>query len=102
MRVADLDSWPYLIFDAGRAAGVIALVDERQLSGEIALFHLLIDADQQRRGYGRAAVRGVVQLSVNWMVATVCDSPSTLRTTLRSIYQSEGFIVHFGPLSFGR
>jgi diamine N-acetyltransferase len=94
VRVADLDWWPHLIEDAGRAVGVVALVDERQMSGGLALFHLLIDADQQRRGYGRAAVRRVVQF------ARDLEDCNRVRLTVHpenrvaiDLYQSEGFIV---------
>lgn len=63
--------------------GVVALVDERQLNGEIALFHLLLDADQQRRGYGELRCAVSSSSHASWRVAAVCDSPSTLRTELR-------------------
>jgi len=94
LRVADRDWWPYLIEDAGRAVGVVALVDERQPDGQLALFHLAIDAAQQRRGYGRAALRRAVELARQ---LTGCDR---LRLTVHrenrvaiALYESEGFVV---------
>ncbi len=94
VRDANLDWWPYLIEDAGRAVGVLALLDERQLNCGMALFHLTIDAGQQRRGYGRAAVRCAVELARQ---AENCDR---LRLTVHpenqpaiTLYQSEGFVV---------
>lgn len=94
VRVADVDWWPYLIEDAGTAVGVVALADERHLCAEVALFHLLIDADQQRRGYGRAALRCVIELARG---LTRCDR---LRLTVHpeneaaiALYRAEGFTV---------
>jgi diamine N-acetyltransferase len=94
VRVAEVDWWPHLIEDAGRAVGVVALVDERQVSGGLALFHLLIDADEQGRGYGRAAVRRVVRFARD---LEGCDR---LRLTVHpenhvaiALYQSEGFVI---------
>jgi diamine N-acetyltransferase len=62
-RADDLDWWPYILSDAGRPAGVLALVDERERHGQMALSHLLIDADHQRSGRGRTAVRLVIDLA---------------------------------------
>jgi hypothetical protein len=56
-RSEGLDWWPYLLTDGDRPVGVLALVDERQRDGGLALSHLLIDADQQRGGRGRTAQR---------------------------------------------
>ena len=59
---------------------------------ELALFHLLIDASQQRRGYGRAALRQVVGL------ASQLENCGRLRLTVHpeneaaiGLYASEGF-----------
>lgn len=94
VRAADLDWWPLLIEEAGRPVGVLALVDERERNGGIALFHLLIDAAEQHRGHGRAALRGVVAL------ARTLDGCDRLRLTVDpsnqvaiSLYESEGFAV---------
>lgn len=94
LRVGNLDWWPYLIEDAGRAVGVVALVDQREQSGEMALFHLLIDAEWQRRGFGRAAVRSAVEL------ARQLDCCDRLRLSVHpdnhvavTLYRSEGFVV---------
>lgn len=94
VRAAGLDWWPYLIEDAGTAVGVVALANERQLNREMALFHLLVDADQPRRGYGRAAVRCAVEL------ARKLEDCDRLRLTVHpenhpaiNLYKSEGFIV---------
>ena len=93
VRVADLDWWPYLVEDAGRVVGVLALVDERQRTGGLALFHLVVDADQQHRGYGRAALRRAVEL------ATALEDCDRLRLTVHpenavaiTLYRSEGFV----------
>jgi len=93
VRVADLDWWPYLVEDAGRVVGVVALVDEQQRTGGLALFHLVIDADQQRRGYGRAALRRAVEL------ANGLEHCDRLRLTVHpenaaaiALYRSEGFV----------
>jgi len=83
---------PYLVQDAGHSVGVLALVDERECNGQVALFHLLIDASRQRGGYGRAALRLVIQL-----VGSL-DGCQRLRLTVHpdnhaavSLYLSEGF-----------
>jgi diamine N-acetyltransferase len=92
VRAAGRDWWPYVIEDAGSVVGVLGLLDDRQLHGEIALFHLLIDANRQRRGYGRSALRRVVEL------ANQLDNCARLRLTVHpdneaaiSLYASEGF-----------
>jgi diamine N-acetyltransferase len=94
LRVADLDWWPLLVEDAGRPVGVLALVDERQRHGGLALFHLLIDAAEQQRGHGRAALRSAVEL------ARTLEGCHRLRLTVHpsnqaaiSLYASEGFGV---------
>lgn len=92
VKVAGFDWWPYVILDAGSAVGVVALVDERERHRQIALFHLLIDAGQQRRGYGRAAMRAAIGL------ARQLEQCNRLRLTVHpenhvavALYQSEGF-----------
>lgn len=92
VRVADLDWWPFLIEYAGRPVGVAALVDERRFHDQLALFHLLIDADQQRRGYGRAAVRSLTGLGHQ------VEGCERIRLTVHpenqaaiALYRSEGF-----------
>lgn len=94
VRVAEVDWWPYLIEDAGTAVGVVALADRRDLSAEVAIFHLLIDAEQQRRGYGRAALRCIIELARG---LERCDR---LRLTVHheneaaiALYTAEGFTV---------
>ncbi len=91
LRVADLDWWPYIVRDEA-VVGVLALVDERELHGQVALFHLLVDADHQRRGHGRAALRLVLELAR--------DLPGCQRLRLTvypenqaaiDLYRSEGF-----------
>lgn len=93
VRAAGRDWWPYVIEDSGTVVGVLALLDDRQQHGEMALFHLLIDANRQRRGYGRAALRSVVEL------ASRLDDCGRVRLTVHpeneaaiSLYSSEGFI----------
>lgn len=68
------------------------MVDDRDRHGELAVFHLLIDRDQQRRGYGRAALQSLINLG---MRTKRCDR---LRLTVHpencaaiALYQSEGF-----------
>jgi diamine N-acetyltransferase len=92
VRVGDLDWWPYLVEDAGDPIGVLALVDDRQRNGQVALFHLLIDASRQRCGQGRAALRLVIEL------ARQLDGCERLRLTVHAennvainLYLSEGF-----------
>ncbi len=92
VRVGDVDWWPYVVQDLGQCVGVLALVDERERNGQVALFHLLIDASRQRCGYGRAALRLVVQL------ARSLDGCQRLHLTVHpdnqaalSLYLSEGF-----------
>jgi len=92
VRVGDVDWWPYLVQDAGQCVGVLALADERQRDGQVALFHLLIDASRQRGGYGRAALRLVLELAGS---LTGCQR---LRLTVHPdnhvairLYLSEGF-----------
>lgn len=92
VRVGDVDWWPYLVQDAGQSVGVLALADERERNGQVALFHLLIDASRQRGGYGRAALRLVIQL------VSSLNGCQGLRLTVHpdnhaaiSLYLSEGF-----------
>lgn len=94
VRAGGQDWWPYVIEDAGKVVGVVGLVDDRPLRGEIALFHLLIDVSQQRRGYGRSALRCAVEL------ANRLDNCVRLRLTVHpeneaaiSLYTSEGFTL---------
>lgn len=94
VRAGDRDWWPYVIEDAGRVIGVVGLMDDRQLHGEIALFHLLIDERQQRRGYGRSALRRAVEL------ANRLENCDRLRLTVHpeneaaiGLYASEGFAL---------
>ncbi len=63
VRVGGVDWWPFLVQDAGQPIGLLAVVDERARDGQLALFHLLVDARHQRSGYGRAALRMVVELA---------------------------------------
>jgi diamine N-acetyltransferase len=92
VRVGDTDWWPYLITDGGRPVGVLALVDERQRNGQVALFHLLVDAGHQRSGLGRAALRLVLER------ARRLSGCRRLRLTVHpdnraaiTLYLSEGF-----------
>lgn len=62
-RADDLDWWPYILSDAGHPVGVLALIDDRQRHGQMALSHLLVDADHQRSGHGRTALRLVLELA---------------------------------------
>ena len=92
VRIGDLDWWPYLVKHAGYPVGVLTLADERQRNGQIALSHLLIHADRQRSGHGRAALRLVIDL------ARQLDGCERLRLTVHpdnhaaiDLYRSEGF-----------
>jgi len=92
VRVGDMDWWPYLVKDGGYLVGVLALVDERQRNGQVALFHLLVDAGHQRSGHGRAALRLVIEL------ARHLNGCQRLRLTVHpdnhaaiNLYLSEGF-----------
>jgi diamine N-acetyltransferase len=92
LRVGDVDWWPYLVMDAAHPVAVLALVDERQRNGQVALFHLLVDAGRQRSGHGRAALRLVLER------ARSLDGCRRLRLTVHpdnhaalSLYLSEGF-----------
>jgi len=94
VRAGGLDWWPHVVEDSGTVVGVVGFVDDRQLHNEVALFHLLIDASQQRRGYGRSALRCAVEL------ATRLDDCDRLRLTVHpeneaaiSLYASEGFTL---------
>jgi diamine N-acetyltransferase len=94
VRVGALDWWPLVIEDAGTTLGVVALVDERRQHAQLALFHLLVDRDHQRRGHGRAAVQALVAL------ARQDDQCDRLRLTVHpenhaalALYRSEGFTV---------
>lgn len=73
---------------------MVALADHRDLSGEVAIYHLLIDAQQQRRGYGRAALRRIVEL------AGTLERCDRLRLTVHpeneaalALYTAEGFTL---------
>ncbi len=92
VRLGDRDWWPYVIEDAGEVVGVLGLVDDLESRGELALFHLLIDVSKQRRGYGRAALRRVVELG------SQLENCGRLRLTVHpenaaaiALYASEGF-----------
>lgn len=81
---------PVVLLSGDEAA---AVVDERPLPPQLALFHLLIDRDHQRRGYGRAAVQSLINLAVR------VDQCERLRLTVHPhnhsairLYRSEGFV----------
>jgi diamine N-acetyltransferase len=91
-RSDGLDWWPYLVTDGDLPVGVLALVDGRQRDGQLALSHLLVDADHQRRGHGRATLRLVVEL------ARQVEGCRRLRLTVHpdntaavGLYLAEGF-----------
>lgn len=48
------------IYEGERMVGVLALVDEREVRGGFALFHLAINAQDQGRGLGRAAMLAAI------------------------------------------
>ena len=90
--VGGLDWQPLLIRHEGRTVGVVALVDDRARHREYAVYHLLIDRDLQRSGYGRAALRQLIRRAGS---STGCDR---IRLTVHPenhgairLYQSEGF-----------
>lgn len=96
LRVADFDWHPLAVCDDEAIVGVVAVVDEIDRHGQLAFFHLLIDREYQRRGFGRAAVRSLVSRAE----ATV--GCTRLRLTVVpgnaaaiALYESEGF-VHDG------
>jgi GNAT superfamily N-acetyltransferase len=63
VRLGDVDWWPYLVQDTDVAIGALALPDERRRNRQMTLFHLFVDAHHQGNGYGRAAVRLVLDLT---------------------------------------
>ena len=93
LRVADLDWWPMLITEDGKPRGVVALVDERGPRSGLAIFHLVIDRDQQRRGYGRAALQAIVSLAER---TQGCERLSLTvhpeNSVAIALYRSQGFV----------
>lgn len=63
IRVGDVDWWPFVIEDAGETIGVFGLADERDVNAQVVLYHLLIDGPRQRCGYGRSALRSIIEFA---------------------------------------
>lgn len=92
VRVGGVEWWPFLLNDGARTVGVVGVADRRQHHKTLTIYHLLIDESQQRRGYGRAALQRIIELSHE---STGCD---LLRLTVNpenaaaiALYQSMGF-----------
>lgn len=92
VRVGGLDWQPLLIQQEGQTVGVVALVDGLDGNREYTVYHLLIDRDHQRSGYGRAALRQLIRR------ADSSDDCDRVRLTVHpendaaiGLYQSEGF-----------
>lgn len=62
VRDGGVEWWPFLIREGVHVVGVVALADRRSDDGSLCIFHLLIDEHQQKQGYGRAALRRVIEL----------------------------------------
>ena len=94
VRVGGVDWWPFLLKDQDRTVGVVGVADHREYHKSLVIFHLLVDESQQRRGYGRAALQRLVELSRH---SEGCDS---LQLTVHpenvaavTLYKSAGFEV---------
>lgn len=94
VRVGGVEWWPFLLKDQASTVGVVAVADHREHHGALMIFHLLIDARHQRRGYGRAALRLIIELGLQ------ADNCHTVRLTVNphnaaaiALYGSEGFEV---------
>ena len=94
VRVDGVDWWPFLLKDQTRTVGVVGVADHRERHQALTIFHLLIDEHQQRRGYGRAALQLLLELSRR---SEGCES---LRLAVNpenvgaiTLYKSAGFEV---------
>ena len=94
VRVGGVEWWPFLLKDQASTVGVVGVADHRRDHRVLTIYHLLIDEDQQRRGYGRAALQRIIELGRQ---SEGCD---LLRLTVNpenaaaiALYQSAGFAV---------
>ena len=94
VRSGGVDWWPFLLKDQTRTVGVVGVADHRERHQALTIFHLLIDETQQRRGYGRAALQRLLELSRR------SEGCETLRLTVNrenvgaiTLYTSAGFEV---------
>lgn len=94
VRVGGVDWWPFLLKRQASTVGVVGVADHRRDHRALTIYHLLIDENQQRRGYGRAALQRIIELSRQ---TEECD---LLRLTVHpqnataiALYQSAGFAV---------
>lgn len=94
VHIGGLDWQPFLIQHEGQTVGVVALVDDRARNREYTIYHLLIDSDHQRSGYGRAALRQLIRRASS---SSDCDR---IRLTVHAenhaaigLYQSEDFDI---------
>lgn len=62
VRAEGVEWWPFLIREGAHVVGVVAVADRRSHDGSLGIFHLLIDQHHQARGYGRTALRRIVEL----------------------------------------
>lgn len=92
VREGGFEWFPLAILDEDRIVGVVALVDERTVRGGFALFHLVIDAEEQGRGLGRAAMRAAIDFAREFEDATTLRLLVSPRNTAAiRLYESLGF-----------
>lgn len=94
VQVGEVEWWPFLLKNDATTVGIVAVADDRERLRALTIFHLLIDEHEQRRGYGRAALQEIIELSRQ---ADRCDA---LRLTVHPhnaaairMYHSAGFHV---------
>ena len=94
VRVGGVEWWPFLLKDEARTVGVVGVADHREHHKTLTIYHLLIDESQQRRGYGRAALQRIIELSQQ---SEGCDllrlAVNPENSAAIVLYQSAGFEV---------
>ena len=94
VRVGGVKWWPFLLKDPASTIGVVAVADHREHHKALMIFHLLIDERHQRRGYGRAALQQIIELSRQ---SDGCDTllltVNPLNAAAIALYESAGFTV---------
>jgi diamine N-acetyltransferase len=94
VRVGGVEWWSFLLKDQTNTVGVVAVADHREHHKALMIFHLLIDDRQQRRGYGRAALQQIIELSRQ---SDGCDilrlTVNPLNAAAIALYESAGFEV---------
>jgi diamine N-acetyltransferase len=79
------------VYEGDRIVGVLAMVDELELRGCFALYHLAIAGAEQGRGLGRAATTAALAWAAERGAGSVRLTVNTDNVIARALYESLGF-----------